>query len=84
MNLFLILGILAVLSLVYDKNENSIFLYLLILFVVLMIICPVVISKHTESTVDDIPSNKAKSVRKKLEFEQALDAILNKNTSSLD
>ncbi|ANF29714.1 ORF-66 [Catopsilia pomona nucleopolyhedrovirus] len=84
MNLYLLLGALAVFSLVYDKRENSIFLYLLILFLVFLLICPVIISKNAESTADTIPSSKAKSVRKKLEIEQALDAILNKNTSSLD
>jgi beta-lactamase regulating signal transducer with metallopeptidase domain len=84
MNLYVILGVLAVFSLVFDKNENNILLYLLLLFVVLMVVCPTIVSKPIESTVDDIPSNKAKSVRKKLEIEQALDAILNKNTSSLD
>lgn len=84
MNLYLLLGALAVFSLVYDKKENSIFLYLLILFLVFIIVSPAIISKNTESTVEDIPSHKAKSVRKKLEIEQALDAILNKNTSSID
>ncbi|USC25924.1 hypothetical protein [Palpita vitrealis nucleopolyhedrovirus] len=84
MNLYLLLGALAVFSLVYDKKENSIFLYLLILLLVFILVSPIVLSKNTESTVDNIPSHKAKSVRKKLEIEQALDAILNKNTSSLD
>ncbi|AGA16227.1 hypothetical protein [Thysanoplusia orichalcea nucleopolyhedrovirus] len=84
MNLYLLLGALAVFSLVYDKKESSIFLYLLILFLVFIIVSPAIISKNTESAVDNIPSHKAKSVRKKLEIEQALDAILNKNTSSLD
>lgn len=84
MNLYFLLGALAIFSLAYDKNENNIFLYLFILFLVLLLVCPGFISKHTESTTDDIPSTKAKCVRKKLEIEQALDAILNKNTSSLD
>ncbi|UZE89751.1 AC76 [Parapoynx stagnalis nucleopolyhedrovirus] len=84
MNLYILLGALALFSLAYDKNENNIFLYLFILFLVLLLICPGFIKKNTESTADDIPSSKAKSVRKKLEIEQALDAILNKNTSSLD
>nr|AFS51956.1 DekiORF78 [Dendrolimus kikuchii nucleopolyhedrovirus] len=85
MNLYLLLGALAVISLLYDKKENSILLYVIILFLVFLLVCPAVISKNAaESTVDDIPSHKAKSVRRKLEIEQALDAILNKNTSSLD
>ncbi|ABL76011.1 Mv-ORF59 peptide [Maruca vitrata nucleopolyhedrovirus] len=84
MNLYLLLGALAIFSLVYDKKENSIFLYLLILLLVFIIVSPAIISKNTESDVDNIPSHKAKSVRKKLEIEQALDAILNKNTSSID
>jgi hypothetical protein len=85
MNLYFLLGALALFSLAYDKDENNIFLYLFILFLVLLLICPGFINKPIESTTtDDIPSNKAKSVRKKLEIEQALDAILNKNTSSLD
>ncbi|AVA31161.1 ac76 [Oxyplax ochracea nucleopolyhedrovirus] len=84
MNVYLLLGTLAVVSLLYDRNENGIFFYLLMLFLVFVLICPVIVSKNMESTVDNIPSHKAKSVRKKLEIEQALDAILNKNTSSLD
>lgn len=84
MNLYLLLGALAVLSLVYDKKENGIAFYLLILVLVFVLISPAFISKNTESTGEDLPSHKAKSVRKKLEIEQALDAILNKNTSSLD
>ncbi|ABF50312.1 unknown [Antheraea pernyi nucleopolyhedrovirus] len=84
MNLYLLLGALAVLSLVFDKKENGIAFYLLILVLVFVLVSPAIISKNTESAVDDLPSHKAKSVRKKLEIEQALDAILNKNTSSLD
>nr|UIX56203.1 HycuOrf-75 hypothetical protein [Hyphantria cunea nucleopolyhedrovirus]UIX56348.1 HycuOrf-75 hypothetical protein [Hyphantria cunea nucleopolyhedrovirus] len=84
MNLYLLLGALAVFSLVYDKKENGIVFYLLILLLVFVLISPALISKNTESTANDLPSHKAKSVRKKLEIEQALDAILNKNTSSLD
>ncbi|AHD25566.1 ac76 [Choristoneura murinana nucleopolyhedrovirus] len=84
MNLYLLLGALAVFSLVYDKKENSIVFYFLILVLVFVLISPALISKNTQSAADDLPSHKAKSVRKKLEIEQALDAILNKNTSSLD
>lgn len=84
MNLYLLLGALAVFSLVYDKKEDGIVFYFLILVLVFVLISPALISKNTESAVEDLPSHKAKSVRKKLEIEQALDAILNKNTSSLD
>ena len=84
MNLYLLLGALAALSLVYDKKENSIVFYFLILVLVFVLISPALVSKNTESAVEDLPSHKAKSVRKKLEIEQALDAILNKNTGSLD
>lgn len=65
MNLYLLLGALTIFSLVYDKKENSIFLYLLILFLVfIIVVSPAIISKNTESNVEDIPSHKAKSVRK--------------------
>lgn len=69
MNLYLLLGVLVIFSLVYDKKENSIFLYLFILFFVFIIVSLVIISKNIEFIVEDILSYKVKSVWKKLEIE---------------
>lgn len=62
MNLYLLLGVLVIFSLVYDKKENSIFLYLFILFFVFIIVSLVIISKNIEFIVEDILSYKVKSV----------------------
>nr|QNN89377.1 hypothetical protein [Spilarctia obliqua nucleopolyhedrovirus] len=64
MNLYLLLGALAVFSLVYDKKENGIVFYLLILVLVFVLISPALISKIRSRPQTTCPAIKLKACAK--------------------
>ncbi|QEI03601.1 hypothetical protein [Rachiplusia nu nucleopolyhedrovirus] len=77
--------VLIVLGFIFDKNEgfSNLLLFMLLLFVIFIMLLQIYYLKP-ESTAADLPTGKAKSIKKKKDLERAFDAILNKNTSSLD
>ncbi|ACO53518.1 unknown [Euproctis pseudoconspersa nucleopolyhedrovirus] len=77
--------ILILLGFIFDKNEGfSNFLMSLLLIFIIFILMLQVYCIKPESTAADLQTGKAKSIKKKRELEKAFDAILNKNTSSID
>ncbi|AJD80745.1 hypothetical protein [Pseudoplusia includens SNPV IE] len=77
--------VLIILGFIFDKNEgfSNLLLFMLLLFVIFIMLLQIYYIKP-ESTTADLPTGKAKSIKKKRDLEKAFDAIINKNTSSLD
>ncbi|AAZ67423.1 orf52 [Trichoplusia ni single nucleopolyhedrovirus] len=77
--------VLILLGFIFDKNEgfSNLLLFMLLLFVTFIMLLQIYYIKP-ESTTADLPTVKAKSIKKKRDLERAFDAIINKNTSSLD
>ncbi|AIZ48655.1 asb098 [Agrotis segetum nucleopolyhedrovirus B] len=77
--------VLIVIGFIFDKNEgfSNMLLFMLLVFIVFLLLLQVYYIKD-ESTTIDIPTGKAKSIKKKRDLEKAFDAILNKNKSSVD
>ncbi|AIU41304.1 ac76 [Sucra jujuba nucleopolyhedrovirus] len=85
MFIFTTFFVLILLGFIFDKNEMfSSFLMALMLLVMAFILMIQVYYVKPQSTPNDLPSGKAKSIKKKRDLERAFDAILNKNTSSTD
>nr|WUR10770.1 agip108 [Calliteara abietis nucleopolyhedrovirus] len=76
---------LILIGLFFDKNEgiSNYLMFLFLLFIVFILLLQIYYIKP-ESTVDNLQTGKAKSIKKKRDLEKAFDAILNKNTSSTD
>lgn len=77
--------VLIVIGFIFDKNEgfSNLLLFLLLMFVIFILLLQMYYIKD-ESTTLNLPTGKAKSIKKKRDLEKAFDAILNKNKSSID
>lgn len=77
--------VLITLGFIFDKSKgmSNLVLFVLLLFVVFMVLLHIYYVKPP-SDVADLQTDKSKRIKKKRDLEKALDAIINKNTSSTD
>nr|AJP07628.1 hypothetical protein ORF-69 [Helicoverpa armigera nucleopolyhedrovirus]AJP07764.1 hypothetical protein ORF-69 [Helicoverpa armigera nucleopolyhedrovirus] len=85
MQLYFAFLFLIALGFIFDKNEgfSTLMFFLLLLFFIFIMMLHVYYIKP-DSTPADLQTGKSKSIKKKRELERAFDAIINKNTSSID
>ncbi|AAL01755.1 unknown [Spodoptera litura nucleopolyhedrovirus] len=77
--------ILITLSFIFDRNNgmSNLILFVLLLFIIFVALLHVYYVKPASNTTD-LQTDKSKRIKKKRDLEKALDAIINKNTSSTD
>ncbi|AXU41521.1 AC76 [Alphabaculovirus altermyunipunctae] len=85
MFIYLAFAVLITLSFIFDKTKSmsNLIVFVLLLCVVFIILLNVYYVKPP-STTADLQTDKSKRTKKKRDLEKALDAIINKNTSSID